>query len=69
MYMMQKAVYPDNDASAKFTAVKDFLELTVQSPLYRIEPEDTVKHVENFSLFPQQLQKKPNNNRSISNVS
>ena len=34
-----KAVYPDNDASSQVYCSKDFLELTVQSPLYRIKPE------------------------------
>ena len=59
-----KAVYPDNDASSQVYCSKDFLELTVQSPLYRIEPEDTVKHVENFSLFHTTITEKPNNNEA-----
>ncbi len=59
-----KAVYPDNDASSQIYCAKDFLELTVQSPLYRIEPEDTVKHVENFSLFHTTITEKPNNNEA-----
>lgn len=57
-----KAVYPDNGASGQVYCCKDFLELTVQSPMYRIAPQDTVKHVENFSLFRTKTTQKPTAN-------
>lgn len=56
-----QAVYPDNGASSQIYCCKDFLELTVQSPMYRISPDETIKHVENFSLHHTQTPKKPKN--------
>lgn len=56
-----KAVYPDNGASSQIFCCKDFLELTVQSPMYRISPQESIKHVENFSLHHTQTVKKPEN--------
>lgn len=60
-----KAVYPDNGSSSQIYSCKDFLELTVQSPMYRISPEETVKHVENFSLSHTQKPEKPKNNEEF----
>lgn len=56
-----QAVYPDNGASTQIYCCKDFLELTAQSPMYRISPEETIKHVENFSLHHTKAPKKPKN--------
>lgn len=46
-----QAVYPDNGASCEVYMVGDYTELETLSPLYHIEPGDTVRHVENLTLL------------------
>lgn len=53
------ALYPDHDSSSQIYCNKHFLELTVQSPLYRITAGETVKHVENFALYRTNVTKPP----------
>ncbi|HEX3037588.1 MAG TPA: hypothetical protein VHO94_01170 [Oscillospiraceae bacterium] len=46
-----QAAYPDYGASYETYMNKDFVEMESLSPLYEIEPGDTVRHVENLTLF------------------
>lgn len=46
-----QAAYPDGGASFATYLNKDYLEMTSISPLYEIEPGDTIRHVENLALF------------------
>lgn len=45
------AAYPDGGVSFECYVTGDYLELETLSPLYRIAPGDSVRHVENFSLL------------------
>lgn len=45
------AAYPDGGVSFECFTNGDYLELETLSPLYRIAPGDSVRHVENFSLL------------------
>ena len=45
------AVYPDGGVSFEGFVTRDYMELETLSPLYRIAPGDTVRHVENLSLL------------------
>lgn len=47
----QKAVYPDFGCSSEVRLYKDFAELQSLSPVYRVEPGQSIRHVENLSLF------------------
>ena len=42
---------PDFDSSFETYVCKDFVALETMSPLYGIEPGETIRHVENLSLF------------------
>ncbi len=44
------AIYPDGGASFEGFVTADYLALETLSPLYRIAPGDSVRHVENFTL-------------------
>lgn len=46
-----QAAYPDYGASYETYMNKDFVEMETLSPLYEIEPGETVRHVENLTLF------------------
>lgn len=46
-----EAQYPDNGSSVEAFAHQDLLELQTLSPLYRLEPKEMVRHVENWSVF------------------
>jgi hypothetical protein len=46
-----QAVYPDFGSSCEVSLEKDFTEIQSLSPMYRIEPGQGIKHVENFSVF------------------
>lgn len=46
-----QAVYPDFGSSCEIGLQKDFIELQSLSPMYRIEPGQGIKHVENLSVF------------------
>lgn len=46
-----QAAYPDFGSSCEVCLRKDFAELESLSPLYRVEPGETIRHVENLSLF------------------
>ena len=43
--------YPNHNCSFRTTVSDEFLEMGSYSPLYWIEPGETIRHVENFSLF------------------
>ncbi len=45
-----QAAYPDFGSSCEICLKKDFAELESLSPLYRVEPGETIRHVENISL-------------------
>ena len=46
-----QAVYPDSGSSCEIRLTDDFTELNSLSPIFRIEPEEGIRHVENLSLF------------------
>jgi len=46
-----QAAYPDYGASYETYMNKDFVEMETLSPLYEIKPGETVRHVENLTLF------------------
>jgi hypothetical protein len=46
-----QAAYPDYGASYETYLNKDYAEMGTLSPLYEIKPGDTVRHVENLTLF------------------
>lgn len=46
-----QAAYPDSGSSCEVRMTADFAELQSMSPLYRVEPGERIKHVENISLF------------------
>lgn len=46
-----QAVYPDFGSSCEINIQQDFIELQSLSPMYRIEPGQGIKHVENLSVF------------------
>lgn len=43
--------YPDNGSSLEAFTYHELLELETLSPLYRLEPKEEVRHVENWSVF------------------
>ena len=45
-----RAAYPDFGSSCEVAVQKDFTEIESLSPLYRVEPGDSIRHVENISL-------------------
>ncbi|CAB1251271.1 conserved protein of unknown function [Ruminococcaceae bacterium BL-6] len=45
------AAYPDMGASYETYFCKDYAEMETLSPLYHIEPGESVRHVENLTLF------------------
>lgn len=45
------AAYPDFGASYETYLNSDFLEMETLSPLYHIEPGESIRHVENLTLF------------------
>lgn len=47
----QQAAYPDFGCSFEAGLNKDYAELASLSPMYRMEPGEGIRHVENFSLF------------------
>ena len=47
-----KAIYPDGGASFETYCNSRYLEMETLSPVYRIEPGETIKHVENLTLYP-----------------
>lgn len=47
----QQAAYPDFGCSFETEITDDYAELTSLSPIYRIEPGEIIKHVENISIF------------------
>ncbi len=53
------AAYPDGGASFEGFVTGDYLELETLSPLYRIAPGDSVRHVERFSLLYEPEMKNP----------
>ena len=46
-----QAAYPDFGCSFEAEITADYAELTSLSPIYRIEPGEIIKHVENISIF------------------
>lgn len=44
---------------------KEFLEMETLSPLYHIEPGETVRHVENLSLFHTPVQPDPEDEEQL----
>lgn len=46
-----QAAYPDYGSSCEVRLTGDFSEISTLSPLFEVEPEETVKHVENLSLY------------------
>lgn len=52
-----QAAYPDFGSSCEIRLTGDFAELCSLSPLFRIEPGEGIRHVENLSLF--RLEKAP----------
>ena len=46
-----QAAYPDFGCSCEVRLTGDFTELCSLSPLFRVEPGEGIKHVENLSLF------------------
>lgn len=64
-----QAVYPDNGASCEVYMVGDYTELETLSPLYHIEPGDTVRHVENLTLLRIDSLPDPKNEDSLAEFS
>lgn len=46
-----QAAYPDFGCSFETRSAEDFAELGSLSPLYRLEPGERIRHVENLSLY------------------
>lgn len=46
-----QAVYPDFGSSCEVGLQKDFTEIQSLSPMYRVEPGQEIKHVENLSVY------------------
>ena len=46
-----QAVYPDFGCSCEICLQKDFTEIQSLSPMYRVEPGQEIKHVENLSVY------------------
>lgn len=46
-----QAAYPDFGCSSEIELQSDYAELASLSPIYRVEPGEAIKHVENLSLF------------------
>jgi hypothetical protein len=46
------AIYPDYGCNVECFTAGSFIELESLSPLRRLEPEETVEHVERWTLFP-----------------
>ena len=46
-----QAAYPDFGCSFEAEVTRDYAELTSLSPIYRMEPGEIIKHVENISIF------------------
>lgn len=60
-----RAAYPDFGASYETYLTKEFLEMETLSPLYHIEPGETVRHVENLSLFRAHMQPNPDDEEQL----
>lgn len=45
-----QAAYPDSGSSGETCLAPDFIELSTLSPLYQVNPGETIKHVENLLL-------------------
>ncbi|QAT49800.1 hypothetical protein EQM14_08420 [Caproiciproducens sp. NJN-50] len=45
-----QAAYPDSGSSGEICLTPDFVELSTLSPLYEVNPGETIKHVENLLL-------------------
>ena len=60
-----RAAYPDFGASYETYLSKEFLEMETLSPLYHIEPGETVRHVENLSLFHTPVQPDPEDEEQL----
>lgn len=58
-------VYPDFGSSCEVNLRKDAVELTTLSPMYRIEPGQGIKHVENLSIFRTCNSVNPNDEEGI----
>ncbi len=48
----QQAVYPDSGSSLEIFSRNGLLELESLSPFYQLAPNEEVRHVENWSVFP-----------------
>jgi hypothetical protein len=46
-----QAVYPDFGSSCEIGLQKDYTEIQSMSPMYRVEPGQEIKHVENLSIY------------------
>ena len=46
-----QGVYPDFGCSSEVCVEKDFTELQSLSPMYRVEPGQEIRHVENLSVY------------------
>ncbi|MFU0833506.1 MAG: DUF1861 domain-containing protein [Oscillospiraceae bacterium] len=46
-----QAAYPDSGSSCEISLSEDFAELSSLSPMYEIKPGETIRHVENLSLY------------------
>lgn len=60
-----QAVYPDFGSSCEVDCQKDFVEIQSMSPMYRVEPGQEIKHVENLSLYQTPNCVNPNNEEDI----
>lgn len=45
-----QAAYPDSGSSAEISLTPDYAELSTLSPMYQVEPGETIKHVENLYI-------------------
>lgn len=61
-----QAAYPDFGCSTEVRLQPDFAALETLSPLYRVEPGDCIRHVENFSVFKTVNSINPTDEDSIS---
>ena len=46
-----QAAYPDSGSSCEIALTEDFAELSSLSPMYEVKPGETIKHVENLSIY------------------
>lgn len=60
-----EAAYPDCGASYETFICDDFLEMETLSPLCSIRPNETVRHVENWSLFRSDFTPSPTDEAQI----